>query len=170
MARSAPTDPILYTGAFRAMQLDLGAAPAFATDEPALGLSVRAATVLSLLDGELRYAMRMADAHRLHRLGTTLHLHPLALTALLNHQWGRWLSAASAHLGGGLALAEGEDSGAVGAWWSYGGALDIPLTNPDHGSAVWVGLLYENSRFTAAIEEKNVASVSLRLAYRANGI
>ncbi len=168
--RAAPAEPILYTGAFRALQLDLGSTPPFAAEQTTLGLSARAATVLSLLDGELRYALRMADGRRVHRLGATAHLHPLALTALLNHQWGRWLSAASAHLGMGTALTEGESSGAFGLWWSYGAALDIPLADPDAGSALWLGLVYENSGFSAAIEQSRVAAVSLRLGYRANGI
>ena len=125
---------------------------------------------MSLLDGELNYGLRMGDGHRVHRLGVATHLHPLALAALLNHQWGRWLSAASVHLGGGPALAEGDSPAAFGLWWSYGAALDVPLSDPDLGSALWLGLVYENRGFSAAIEQFRVASVSLRLGYRANGI
>ena len=169
-AFGAPDDPILYTGAFRALQVDLGTAPPWASDQLTLGLSARAATVLSLLDGEGRYTLRLDEGRRVHRVGVSAHLHPLALTALLNHQWGRWLSAASVHLGGGIALTEGGEEMAFGAWWSYGGAVDMPLTDPDQGHAFWAGLLYEKSGFSAAIEQKSVSAVSLRLGYRTNGI
>lgn len=117
---------------------------------PALGVSLRAATLMSLLDVELsllhaRYEATTAGA-RLEVAHTSvaleLHLHPLFMSHLQNDGWGFFLGAIHLTLGGALELVAGPGEVQAAAGLLVGAGVDIPLGDVLRDWGLWLGVDY----------------------------
>jgi hypothetical protein len=157
---AAPEAQGRYQGAFWGPQLHLGLttrldAGAGEAPGPALGLSLRVATLAELLDLQLTalgswYQARPpgaepVDVKRLS-VGVEIHLHPLFLRHLQGTWLDLWLAGLYLAAGGDADVTDldgaGQSRTEVDFGWHLGAGMDVPLTDPRRGPSVWIGLAY----------------------------
>ncbi|MCA9514514.1 MAG: hypothetical protein KC635_06195 [Myxococcales bacterium] len=180
--------PALYEGAFwgvslkggLALRLDGGAGEG---PGPAFGASLRAATLLSLLDVELsvlhaRYEARSTAAHiDVARTSVALevHLHPLFISHLQGGNWSYLLGALHVTLGGALELVAGPGDVQAAPGLLVGAGVDIPLGDVLHGWGLWLGVDYRfrlcrPDGFGPGLGDFDEHVVLVSLGYRNNDI
>jgi hypothetical protein len=193
-ARAGDAEVHKYQGAFWAIQAHTGVAmrrdrrPG-ETLGPALGGSLRFATVLSVLDlqGSIfaaRYSTRAADDSPVEvtrwSLGFEGHLHPLLLGTVYNNRLWYTLSAIYASFGVDLDLTRLGVRGAPdprdrGIGWHLGAGVDVPITDPNRGAGFWLGMAYRAKFLRVDSRELALGSfdehmITLTIAYRNNNI
>lgn len=166
---ASPEGPLLYQGAYWGVQVHSGLVlrlDAGEDDGPGLafGASARLASILSIADfqltllgssytaatpgrggsGSVGPAGRV-DVSRLS-VGVEGHFHPLFMTVLKNDTFWYWLAGLYGSLGADLDVTglegDGVDRSEVDFGWHIGGGSDFPLTDPNKGWGIWVGVSY----------------------------
>ena len=108
---------------------------------------------------------------------TTVGLHPLFLALLGNRRIDYIAASFHADIGASLQVtsisAGGERSTRGDVAWHWGGGIDFPLTDPNLGRALWLGLLYRNIRLKTDLRpdistDLGDHQVLLTLGYRWN--
>jgi len=151
---------------------------------PTFGLSLRLASVLSLADIQVTalastYQAKVGDVDLdILRIstGAEVHLHPFFLMTLRNTLIWNWLAGIYASVGADLDLTQiGEGAIEPDFGWHTGVGMDIPLTPPEVGSSLWLGLAYR-IKFLEVLgpgdEETNFNehTIVLTIGYRDNDI
>jgi len=197
--RAAAAEPRTYgdyDGAFWGFEARAGAV--FRTDDPGLepiaglGLGLRAATLLSLIDVELGLetfaATRLAgpegdktdhDLRRTSVIGEA-RLHPLFVRALEGGFGARLLASIHVSLGGALELmwvgGKAQDQTNVGVGVRVGVGAEVPLTDPSARSwSLWLGAAWRLTvvGFSAAprgLGDMDQQGVWLSLSLRFHGV
>lgn len=155
-ATDGAADKTPYQGAFWALQGEASMTLRRAAGEgesPGLsgGLSLRLATVLSLADiqvsllGGSQALAWGTGGHTLDRgsLEVEARLHPLFLWTLRNTRLGFGVSGFYVSTGLGMEVTSWRDAGTeVDVSWHVGTGLDVPLTDPQEGASLWLGMGY----------------------------
>jgi len=156
--------PILFNGA--AIGFAAQAGPSVLNDDTAsgrtgftAGFAGRLTGPLFLADVELAYQVshvgtlsRTGVPFELTRQGftATIGLHPLFLMVLMNRRIHYILASMHVDVGASLqvtSIAAGGDRSSRGdPAWHWGFGIDFPLTDPNVGRALWLGLLYRQIR------------------------
>ncbi|MEZ4266800.1 MAG: hypothetical protein R3F39_10510 [Myxococcota bacterium] len=193
-AAAAEAEVHKYQGAFWAIQAHTGLVlrkdqrPG-ETVGPALGGSLRFATVLSVLDLQAsvfaaRYSTRALDDTRVQvtrwSLGFEGHLHPLLLGTVYNNRLWYWLSSIYASFGVDLdftrlGLRDGPDKRDRGLAWHLGAGMDVPVTDPNRGAGFWLGIAFRAKFLNVdsgalGLGDFDERMVTLTFAYRNNNI
>jgi len=191
LAATTPApEPVRFTGATWAISAFGG--PVILNDDRvegrlgfAAGLSGRYTWALFLADLELGYSVsRVAgtasgvafDLNR-HGLSATFSLHPFFLRALGN-RWIDYLQGAF-HLDVGISLEVssvsllGDRRSRGDPAWHWGAGLDFPVTDPNAGRSLWLGVRFRQIRVSSDIVRALTTDLGdyqilLSLAYRWN--
>jgi hypothetical protein len=182
--------PIRFTGATWGLSAFGG--PVFLNDDRvqgrlgfAAGFSGRFTSALFLADLELSYGVsRVAGTAnsvaldlRRHGLCVTLALHPFFLRTLGN-RWMDYLQGAF-HLDIGASLEVssvslgGEQRSRGDPAWHWGAGLEFPVTNPNTGRSLWIGVRFRQIRVSSDIvrafaTDLGDSQVLITLGYRWN--
>jgi len=184
------SEPPRFTGATVGISAHGG--PTFLTDERlggragfAAGFGGRFTSPLFLADLEVSYgAARVGtgaavipfDVTR-HGFSVTAGLHPFFIAILGNRRWHYIVSAFHVDLGASLevtSVSVGGDRRTRGdPAWHWGLGIDIPLTDPNGGRAVWLGVAFRQVRLKTDIAQSLATelggdSIFLSLGYRWN--
>lgn len=172
-----------WTGAFIGLGARAGAAWLPSDDETHLGWAVdvdaRISAVMSLIEGELGYTfVRVAPSANVstHSLGASLNLHPAFLANLGSE--ALWYAVAATYLQAGLSLnfvARDDLFADPGLGYHFGVGTDLPVTDPDNGGAVWLGVLYRYSVTQVGLgapfgDDFSTHTLLLSAAWRNNGL
>jgi hypothetical protein len=112
-----------------------------------------------------------------YSFSATVALHPLFITILPNRWVNYVLAGAHLDIGGSLEAttisAAGDRRSRGDPAWHWGGGLDFPLTDPNTGRSLWLGILYRQIRFRTDIAPSLSSDVGdhqvlLTLGYRWN--
>ncbi len=161
----------------------------------AAGAQARLSFALHLMDFQLTY-LRGSSTPTTTGLGgpaelevttdgisASLAIHPLFIAMPIDPFWG--VVFASLHILGGASLEHATFEGPAGPFeqdwtiaWHLGGGLDIPLTDQNRGSSLWVGGQYRFNTYTTdvpaleAVEEDFYQQhfFLVSLSYRVNGL
>lgn len=159
------------------------------------GAQARLSFALHLMDFQLTY-LRGSSTPTTTGLGgpvelevttdgvsASIAIHPLFIAMPIDPFWG--VVFASLHILGGASLEHATFAGPAGAFeqdwtiaWHLGGGLDIPLTDQNAGSSLWVGGQYRFNTYTTdvpaleAVEEDFYQQhfFLVSLSYRINGL
>jgi len=146
----------------------------------AFNVDVRISAVLSLVEAELDYGLAGHDFGETsvlhHTFGAFLNLHPLFLVNLGSD--ALWYAIAAFYLQAGLSLDLITRDGAtrdLGYGTHFGVGLDFPVTDPDDGGALWLGVLYRYALTQVDLgppfdTDFSTHTLSLSIAYRNNGL
>ncbi|MGM0574563.1 MAG: hypothetical protein ACQEXJ_02345 [Myxococcota bacterium] len=169
VTRVGEAEPQRYQGGFWAVQAHAGVlgrveAGPDETVGPALGASLRLASILSIADvqatllgGGYRTTSRAGGEVGVRRwsVGGELHVHPLFLAHLYNTR--PWFVLAGLYVSAGLDLdvthlapARGDTRRELDLGWHLGAGADVPLTDPHAGSGVWLGLAFRQKFLSVA--------------------
>lgn len=151
-----------YQGAYWALQAHSGlvtrAAPLPGeTPGPLYGVSFRLASLLSLADVQASflgsvYRTRAPDGRSVGvarwSLGIEAHAHPFMITILRNTTLWYWIAGLYGAAGVDLDLTRLTPRGAPGRTeadfgWHIGAGSDFPVTDPNEGWGLWVGVQYK---------------------------
>jgi len=190
----APSEdpPHLYQGAYWGLQAHVGfvhrlMAHADDLPGPAVGVSARLASYMSLADFQLTLQGSMYDATTstgeqvgVKRLsvGAEVHLHPLFLNHLENSTFWYWAAGIYISVGADVDITWVEGAGkgaALSPGFTVGGGMDYPLTDVHAGWSLWLGASYK-IRITGAstgvpgLTNFNEHTVLITLGYRNNDI
>ncbi|HRE88568.1 MAG TPA: hypothetical protein PK095_05445 [Myxococcota bacterium] len=106
-----------------------------------LGLGLRAATLLSLIDAELSALVSPFDRHTRTRVAFELRLHPLFVRMLQRDLGSRLLAGLHVAVGVGLDHLDWGEGDEAAFAFAFGVGADIPLTTPSRGEpSLWLGL------------------------------
>ena len=154
--------PYRYQGTYWALQAHTGVVARFdplprETPGPLYGASIRLASFLSLLDVQAgflgsAYSTSALDGATVGvsrwSVGVEGHFHPLMITILRNNTFWYWV--AGIYLAGGIDLdiTQLDPRGHTGrtefdVGWHLGGGSDFPLTDPNEGWGLWLGVQYK---------------------------
>jgi hypothetical protein len=162
---AAPPEPVRFTGATVGMSAQAGVAllnddrvggrAGFTT-----GVAGRFTWVLFLTDLEVGYHYsRVAtgaagdpfDVVR-HSLTLTLGLHPLFLISLQNKRWHYILGSLHLDIGTSLEVTsivrDASRRTRGDPAWHWGGGVDFPVTDPNEGRSLWIGLRVRQIRLS----------------------
>lgn len=189
----APEEPFRYQGAYWGVQLHggivhrqhsgPGETPGFV-----YGASFRIASVLSLADFQLTILRSAYDAGHPDgeplsvgriSIGVEGHLHPLFTQILKNDTFHYWLAGLYLSLGIDLDITTIEGRGLdrleTDPGWHIGLGTDYPLTDPNVGWSIWLGVAYRMKFLGVAsgvhgLHNFMEHTVFLTLGYRNNNI
>jgi hypothetical protein len=124
------------------------------------------ASILSLADVQIsfvgsRYRAELEqgsfDVTRFS-VGGEIHLHPLFLFTIRNTRVWYWLAGIYGSVGMDLDITQFEDEGTeLDFGWHIGAGMDVPLTDPDAGSSLWLGLAYR-LKFLEILDPHGIAA------------
>ena len=163
--------PPRYTGAYWGLEAGGGLARTPDYDALHLRLGARFSSLLQVGDLAVQYGLSGLQGGQLHRAMVSGQLHPFFFFMLTGE--GLWQSLAAVYvrlgLGGGVEQRAAADAHAL-MLWDWGVGFDLPVTDPDDGRSLWLGLEYLR---TSALEETPVnrpvlQDVLLRVGWRVN--
>ena len=182
------TTPIPYQGAYWGVQTHGGiitskAGGAGATVGPTYGVSGRLSLFASLLDVQLKamaghYTLETPDGGPRHvdrlSIGIENHGHPFLVLIIQKRPLQQWLAGLYLSLGLDLdmTMPEGGEMEIYPAF-KFGLGSEYPLTNPDQGWSMWLGLSYHLKLAVDGAAELGGMDehvVELTLGYRNNDI
>ena len=106
-----------------------------------IGVGLRAATLMSLIDVELSALVSPFSDQTRTRVALDLRLHPLFVRMLQTDFGSRVLAGVHLALAVGADYLDWGDAGESAFAFGFGVGADIPLTNPARGEpSVWLGL------------------------------
>ena len=195
LSRDGRHGPYLYQGAYWGFQLHTGmvmraAKRAGNEPGPAYGLSARIASILSIADVQAtamgaHYWAKARDGRRVDvgrwSLGLEAHLHPLMITILKNSTFWYWAAGLYGEIGVDLDLVDLRPRHGPGGTfeprfgWHIGAGTDFPLTDPNRGWSLWIGLAYHYHFLSVhsgalGLGPFNEHQVIITLGYRNNDI
>ncbi len=155
-------DVHLYQGAYWSLQAHVGLVARMRTKTsespgPLLGVSARVATLMSLLDVQAHFFAGLYEASTRsgvpvavgrYSLGLEAKLHPFLTTILSNSTFFYWFAGLYGCGGADLDITTlkargGSQTTDVNLGWSVGGGSDFPITDPNAGWGLWVGVEYK---------------------------
>jgi hypothetical protein len=132
---------------------------------------VRAASLLQIADAALQYAASSGRDGQLHRGTLSAQVHPFFFFMLTGE--GLWQALAGIYVRTGVGVGGYATAGrpleAVGTL-DWGVGLDAPLTPPDAGRSVWLGLEYLRTSALGDAQpwETPIQDLTLRVSWRVN--
>ena len=184
-----PEEPYRYLGAFWGLQAHSGVLiPEGLSEgsEPGVyyGVSARFALFATLVDLELKataghytLAQPGGDPAKIDRfsIGIENHAHPFLVLIIQKRPLQQWLAGLYLSMGLDLDIAHRQDDGELFIYpgFKMGLGSEYPLTDPDAGWSLWLGLSYHYKMTIGEAPElgdMNEHLVALTLGYRNNNI
>jgi hypothetical protein len=163
--------PPRYTGAYWGLEAGAGLARAPDDDSLHLRLGARFSSLLQVGDLAVQYGLSGVDGGQLHRATVSGQLHPFFFFMLTGEGLWQSLAAVYVRLGLGAGVEQRADGDATALMlWDWGAGFDLPVTEPDDGRSLWLGLEYLR---TSGLDEDPVnrpvlQDVLLRVGWRIN--
>lgn len=167
-AAAAELPPPRFSGSYWGLEAGAGWTASSGLNARA---GVRAASLLQIADAALQYAASSAPEGQLHRGTLSAQVHPFFFFMLTGE--GLWQALAGLYVRAGLGVGgysgEGRPLQAVGTL-DWGVGLDVPLTPPDAGRSVWLGLEYLRTSALGDAQpwETPIQDLTLRVSWRVN--